>query len=71
MEGNIKFGKSLYWLRVVEIYLQSIVNTKVLLPLNHFGPHVLCFLNIKLPCFQKSAKKDEEVIVLHSTYIEN
>jgi len=25
-------------------------------PLDHVGPHLLCFLNIKLPCFQESAR---------------
>uniref|UniRef100_A0A0A9CMN6 Uncharacterized protein n=1 Tax=Arundo donax TaxID=35708 RepID=A0A0A9CMN6_ARUDO len=34
--------------------LDNCISTIILPPLKHVSPHLLCFLNIKFPCFQKS-----------------
>lgn len=45
-----------------DCYLQNRICTKLLPPLKHFTPHVLCLLSIKFPSFQEPTNKYKSFI---------
>ena len=46
-------------------HLHNCISTIFFPPVDHVGPHVLCFLNIKFPCFQESATSVNSIFILY------
>jgi hypothetical protein len=46
-------------------HLHNCIGTILFPPLDHVGPHLLCLLNVKFPCFQESTKKNQIIEILN------